>query len=159
MSSASTIDCLVNSGDIPPNMPTWIAMWIMDKFVTQLPSYFTKPDYCRCDELDPESGGEKVKDLSMPRATYAHAQKMRAVISHKFGCDLGLGMAPWTENPLQPGEFLGNPSLSPKVSQYMVSLQRRKVKAYKLTYTNGITAHMFFFETFNCCRSMLANKS
>jgi hypothetical protein len=97
------------------------------------PSPFTKPYYCRCDELDPESGSEKVKDLSTPRATYAHAQKMRAAISHKFGRDLGLGTAPWTENPLQPGKFVGNPSLSPKVSQYMISLQRRKVKAYKLT--------------------------
>jgi len=33
VSSATAVDCLVNSGDIPAKMPTWIAMWIMDKFV------------------------------------------------------------------------------------------------------------------------------
>ena len=51
---------------------------------------------------------------------------MRASMSHKFGRDLGLGTAPWTPHPVILGKFMGNPSLSPKVSQYMVSLQRRK---------------------------------
>jgi hypothetical protein len=52
---------------------------------------------------------------------------MRAAISHKFGRDFGLGTQPWTENSLKPGEFIGNPSLSVVVSQYMISLCRRKV--------------------------------
>lgn len=52
---------------------------------------------------------------------------MRAAISHKFGRDFGLGTQPWAENPLKPGEFVGNPSLSVVVSQYMISLRRRKV--------------------------------
>lgn len=86
----------------------------------------------RCDEIDPET--EDVKDLSVKRATYAHAQKMRAAMSHKFGRDLGLGTAPWTESPVVPGKFLGNPSLSPRVSQYMVSLQRRKVNVLALAF-------------------------
>ena len=52
---------------------------------------------------------------------------MRAAISHKFGRDFELGTRPWVENPLKPGEFVGNPSLSVSVSQYMISLRRRKV--------------------------------
>ncbi|TDL13834.1 hypothetical protein BD410DRAFT_817264 [Rickenella mellea] len=53
---------------------------------------------------------------------------MRAAISHKFGRDYTLGAQPWTENPSIPGTWMGNPSLSVKVSQYMVSLHRRKVR-------------------------------
>ena len=58
---------------------------------------------------------------------YNTAQKMRAAISHKFGRDYGLGTSPWTEHPTVSGKFLGNPSLSVAVSQYMISLRRRKV--------------------------------
>jgi hypothetical protein len=65
--------------------------------------------------------------LTVPRATYNNAQKMRAAISHKFGRDHGLGTQPWMENPGCPGKFIGNPSLSVTVSQYMISLRRRKV--------------------------------
>jgi hypothetical protein len=108
--------------------------------------------YCpRCDEIDLQT--QEIRDLSVPRATYAHAQKMRAAMSHKFGRDLGLGTMPWTENPVKPGKFVGNPSLSPQVSQYMVSLQRRKVRTQVL-YPGHIAAssHM------RICRSELVNK-
>ncbi|KAH9927788.1 uncharacterized protein B0H18DRAFT_1084655 [Fomitopsis serialis] len=59
---------------------------------------------------------------------YATAQKMRAAISHKFGRDFGFGEQSWGQNPLT-GKYSGNPSLSVVVSQYMVSLQRRKIRA------------------------------
>ena len=59
--------------------------------------------------------------------TYNHGQKMRAAISHKFGRELGRGIQPWAEDPLAPGMFKGNPSLSMEVSQYMIALRRRKV--------------------------------
>ena len=52
---------------------------------------------------------------------------MRASMTHKFGREFRLGAQPWIENPLQPGKFLGNPSISVDVTQYMVSLSRRKV--------------------------------
>ena len=81
--------------------------------------------YCRCDEIS-LSGDKRPSDEV--RATYGTAQKMRAAMSHKFGRDLGLGIAPWTAHPLHPGKFVGNPSLSPKVSQYMISLQWCKVR-------------------------------
>ncbi|KAH9858619.1 hypothetical protein C2E23DRAFT_864500 [Lenzites betulinus] len=54
---------------------------------------------------------------------------MRAAISHKFGREFKMGAQVWAENVLEPGTFFGNPSLSPVVSQYMVSLRRRKVRA------------------------------
>ncbi|KAG1745320.1 hypothetical protein EDB19DRAFT_1849392 [Suillus lakei] len=97
--------------DISADYPKWIALWIMDK----------------CDENDICTG--KPKLLTVPRATYNNAQKMRAAISHKFGRDYGLGTQPWMENPAYPGRFIGNPSLSVAVSQYMISLRRRKVHA------------------------------
>lgn len=52
---------------------------------------------------------------------------MRAAMTHKFGRDFGLGALPWGEAPLQPGVYVGNPSLSVTVAQYMISLGRRKV--------------------------------
>ncbi|KAG1747416.1 hypothetical protein EDB19DRAFT_1894019 [Suillus lakei] len=54
---------------------------------------------------------------------------MRATISHKFGRDYQLGTQPWLEHPAKPGIFIGNPSLSVTISQYMVSLRRRKIRA------------------------------
>jgi hypothetical protein len=79
----------------------------------------------RCDENDIWTG--QVKDPSIPRATYNTAQKMRASMSHKFGRDCGLGTTQWMENPSVPGRYIGNPSLSVAVLQYMISLRRRKV--------------------------------
>ncbi|KAG2103017.1 hypothetical protein BD769DRAFT_1676464 [Suillus cothurnatus] len=72
--------------NISAEYPKCIALWIMDK----------------CDENDIRTG--KPKLLTMPRATYNNAQKMRAAISHKFGRDYGLGTQPWMENPVHPGE-------------------------------------------------------
>ncbi|KAG1766271.1 hypothetical protein EDD22DRAFT_950628 [Suillus occidentalis] len=107
---AKTID---EAKHLPSNISAdyrkWIALWIMDK----------------CDENDIHTG--KPKLLTVPHATYNNAQKMQAAISHKFGCDYGLGTQPWMENPAYPGRFIGNPSLSVVVSQYMISLQHRKV--------------------------------
>ncbi|KAF9232246.1 hypothetical protein BU15DRAFT_90696 [Melanogaster broomeanus] len=53
---------------------------------------------------------------------------MRASMSHKFGREYALGTEPWKEHSTIPGRFTGNPSLSVTVSQYMISLHRRKVR-------------------------------
>ncbi|KIM83363.1 hypothetical protein PILCRDRAFT_69510, partial [Piloderma croceum F 1598] len=50
-----------------------------------------------------------------------------AAINHRFGHDFKLGTRQWVENPLKPGEFIRNPSLSVSVSQYIISLCCRKV--------------------------------
>ncbi|KAG2117389.1 hypothetical protein BD769DRAFT_1629765 [Suillus cothurnatus] len=44
---------------------------------------------------------------------------MCTTISHKFGRDYQLGTQPWLEHPAMPGKFIGNPSLSVTISQYM----------------------------------------
>ncbi|KAG1865941.1 hypothetical protein F4604DRAFT_1585850 [Suillus subluteus] len=88
----------------------------------------------RCDENDIWTGRTKVP--SIPHATYSTAQKMRAGFSHKFGRDHKLGTQPWSEHPTITGKFIGNPSLSVTVSQYMVSLHHRKVSALHVSGTN-----------------------
>jgi hypothetical protein len=66
---------------------------------------------------------------------------MRAAISHKYGRDHRLGTQPWLEDSIQPGHFRGNPSLSVTVSQYMISLGRRKVNLVfeKVTHSHSHT--------------------
>ncbi|KAI9057195.1 hypothetical protein FKP32DRAFT_1747549 [Trametes sanguinea] len=54
---------------------------------------------------------------------------MRAAISHKFGREYKIGSQQWAESSATPGTYVGNPSLSVMVSQYMISLRRRKVRA------------------------------
>ena len=80
--------------------------------------------YCRADDTDVFTG--QPKDISIHWVTYDTAQKMRAAISHKFARDYKLGTRDWLEHPLTC-KYHGNPSLSVVVSQYMISLRRRKV--------------------------------
>ncbi|KAJ6622750.1 hypothetical protein B0H10DRAFT_2174975 [Mycena sp. CBHHK59/15] len=54
---------------------------------------------------------------------------MRAAMSHKFSREYELGTQVWQANPLIPGQFYGNPSISTVISQYMISLRRNKVRA------------------------------
>ena len=61
------------------------------------------------------------------RVTYGHAEKMRASVMHKLGRDFELGTAPWMEDPNKQGQCIGNPAMSHIISQYMISLRRRKV--------------------------------
>ncbi|KAI0347705.1 hypothetical protein BDW22DRAFT_11007 [Trametopsis cervina] len=96
---------------LPEEMPQWIALWIMS----------------RADSVDIHTG--KPLHPDEPRLSYGGAQKLRAAVTHKFGRDFGCGTAPWTENPLVRGQFAGNPSISPLVSQYMISLRRRKARS------------------------------
>ncbi|KAJ8080117.1 hypothetical protein PM082_016964 [Marasmius tenuissimus] len=79
-----------------------------------------------CDSIDLETG--EAKPLHEERSSYAHAQKMRAAITFLFGRIYGLGSQPWHESEVT-GKMLGNPSVSEKVSLYMMSLRRRKVQA------------------------------
>ncbi|KAJ3479259.1 hypothetical protein NLI96_g9183 [Meripilus lineatus] len=88
--------------DFNPELPKWITYWIMDK----------------CDDTDIRTG--KLKDPSIPRPGIGTAQKMRSAMTHMFGREYGRGTQYWTENPLQPGKWFGNPSLSVTVMQYMV---------------------------------------
>ncbi|KAF8816095.1 hypothetical protein BYT27DRAFT_7068712, partial [Phlegmacium glaucopus] len=75
------------------------------------------------------------KPPTTPRSSYTHTQKMRASMTHVFGCVLGIGSQPWKQTTSSDGEVHveGNPSISEKVSTYMVSLCRRKVQAGETT--------------------------
>ncbi|KAL0060911.1 hypothetical protein AAF712_012306 [Marasmius tenuissimus] len=79
-----------------------------------------------CDSIDLDTG--EAKPLHEERSSYAHAQKMRASTTFTYGRDYGLGSQPWHQSEVT-GEMIGNPSVSEKVSLYMMSLRRRKVQA------------------------------
>lgn len=116
--------------NLPAQMPEYISIWIMDKYVSLkspslLLSLFVK--YFRCDSTDIYTN--KPKPLGYEPSTYSHAQKMRAAMTHHFGRELGLGLESWTESQVNPGRYLGNPSLSTVVGQYMISLRRKKVSS------------------------------
>jgi hypothetical protein len=66
------------------------------------------------------------KPPEMTRSRYTHAQKMRASMTHVFGQDLGLGNQRWKKQE-GSGRMVGNPSVSPQLASYMVSLRNRKV--------------------------------
>jgi hypothetical protein len=52
---------------------------------------------------------------------------MRASMTYAFGRVWELGALPWHQNEMT-GVWVGNPSVSSRVSTYMVSLRRRKVE-------------------------------
>ncbi|GJE89175.1 hypothetical protein PsYK624_052700 [Phanerochaete sordida] len=95
--------------DLPAQLPEYICMWIMNT----------------CDDVDIYTG--KKKGPKDEPASYSHAQKMRAAMTHQFGREFGLGQQTWSQSELKADKYTGNPSLSTVVSQYMVSLRRRKV--------------------------------
>ncbi|KAJ3530099.1 hypothetical protein NM688_g7757 [Phlebia brevispora] len=99
--SAQVLRLEFEKGYIQADVPTWIAYWIMDK----------------CDKIDLVTG--EITPLAA-RPGYGTAQKMRASMSHKFGREYGRGNQVWCESPVQPGTYIGNPSLSTTVSQYMI---------------------------------------
>lgn len=111
--------------DVPAELPSWVAVWIMSKYVSYpLKFVHLLSHSIRADDIDIYTGEEK--DPGVARVKYGTAQKMRAAISHKFGRDFEFGERPFMQNTLT-GKWTGNPSLSIPVAQYMVSLQRRKV--------------------------------
>ena len=69
------------------------------------------------------------KPPTTPCSSYAHAQKMQVSMTHIFGRVLGIGSQPWKQTASLDGKVHveGNPSISEKVSTYMVSLRCRKV--------------------------------
>lgn len=130
--SANELKQMFEDGIIPGDTPTWIAYWIMKKSVPPLVLFLLSLiSACRlslrCDKIDLETGELRPLDR---RPGYGTAQKMRAAMSHKFGRDYNRGHQAWGMNPLQANAFIGNPSLSAKVSQYMVSLRRTKVISF-----------------------------
>ncbi|KAJ7619592.1 DNA breaking-rejoining enzyme, partial [Roridomyces roridus] len=76
----------------------------------------------RCDDI--KLDGE-TKDAKVLRASYSHAQKMRAATTYGFGRLNGLGSVEWQKSEVT-GKMRGNPSVSETVSSYMISLRKKK---------------------------------
>ncbi|KAK7037921.1 hypothetical protein R3P38DRAFT_3311188 [Favolaschia claudopus] len=100
-----------------------------DKFFSKSPNALVPFCICawimhECDEYDFD---RTEKPTTTPRASYNHAQKMRAAMTYAFGRLHGLGSLPWHESELT-GKMVGNPSVSETVATYMTSLRRRKVR-------------------------------
>ncbi|KAK7062101.1 hypothetical protein R3P38DRAFT_3303144 [Favolaschia claudopus] len=87
-----------------------------DKFFGKNPSELVPFCICawimhECDEYDFD---RTEKDSTVFRASYAHAQKMRAAMTYAFGRLNGLGSLPWHESEAT-GRMVGNPSVSETV--------------------------------------------
>ncbi|KAJ7603609.1 DNA breaking-rejoining enzyme, partial [Mycena polygramma] len=77
-----------------------------------------------CDVIDLE--GQPIPE-GKAIATKGTAETIRAALLYKFGTVQGLGRTPWRAKPLQPTQFEGNPVFSDIVSDFIISLKRRKV--------------------------------
>ncbi|KAK7043085.1 hypothetical protein VNI00_008439 [Paramarasmius palmivorus] len=112
--------------------PDMISAWIMDA----------------CDTIKLDG---TVRPKLEARKSWSHAQKMRASATFGFGRLHGLGTLTWHRSEVS-GKMLGNPSVSHQVSQYMVSLHRRKVNAGEeatsaRAITSSILCKMYNFNT------------
>ncbi|KIM73058.1 hypothetical protein PILCRDRAFT_23790, partial [Piloderma croceum F 1598] len=61
------------------------------------------------------------------KRSYAHAMKLRAAMTYGFGHSEFCGSHPW--HLADSGEWRGNPSVSDQVSNYMISLRKRKARS------------------------------
>ncbi|TFK81913.1 hypothetical protein K466DRAFT_468688, partial [Polyporus arcularius HHB13444] len=77
-----------------------------------------------CDEVKLDGSTRAPEER---RKTHAHAMKMRAAMTYAYGRLKSRGRQAWMR--AENGRWLGNPSVSDRVSRYMVSLRRRKVRA------------------------------
>ncbi|KAJ7740061.1 hypothetical protein DFH07DRAFT_965548 [Mycena maculata] len=93
----------------PETMPEWICAWIMHS----------------CDTVQIDGTQRPATEI---RLSFSNAQKMRAAASWNFGQINDQGNVRWQKNDVTQ-KWGGNPSVSRLVSQYMVSLKRRKVHA------------------------------
>ena len=82
----------------------------------------------------------KVKPQGAAIGTFSHAQKIRAAITHAFGRVHGLGNTSWHRDEIS-NRMRGNPSVSPQVSSYMLSLRTRKIRSGEIpTSARAITS-------------------
>ncbi|KAJ7649394.1 hypothetical protein DFH06DRAFT_1331767 [Mycena polygramma] len=101
------------TNSVDEKMPELICAWIMNRC--------SQAAICDSFNLDGNP-----RDPSEVRLSFANAQKMRAAASWNFGQVENQGNATWRKSELT-GKWVGNPSVSTLVSQYMTSLKRRKV--------------------------------
>nr|GAT49007.1 predicted protein [Mycena chlorophos] len=101
----------------PVDTPTFIVAWIMNRKV--------------CDEKGLDG---LVKDASIERGSFSHAQKMRAALTYGFGRFGRRGQGGWKQ---ESGTWVGNPSVSDLVGWYMKSLRKAKENLSKMFHYNN----------------------
>ncbi|KAF8177525.1 hypothetical protein K438DRAFT_1606316, partial [Mycena galopus ATCC 62051] len=89
------------------------------------------------------------RDPFETRLSFANAQKMRAAVTWNYAQVDGQGNAPWRKSDAT-GKWVGNPSVSTLVSQYMSSLKRRKAHSGEVpmsarAITPGILEQLYDF--------------
>jgi hypothetical protein len=97
----------------------------LDEPSTDTPLYISAWIFVECDIPDPLNNIR----MQCNDKTYSQALKMRAAVSFHYN-ELGRGSNSWHQG--KDGSWMGNPSLSNKVSRYMLSLQRRKVCIFSI---------------------------
>lgn len=117
---------------INQNAPDFIIAWIMSLYVSfrlssDIPSQIHLN--CRCDIQNPDGSFKASTEYT---CTLSHALKMRSSTTYGFSRDLRVADNKWTQ-AVTNGAWAGNPSLSCKVTRYMISLKRRKVVLFRLT--------------------------
>lgn len=103
-------------------------------------------------------GTQKPRNVAV--ATYSHAQKIRAAMTYVFGRVYELGSIVWHQDE-KNGRCYGNPSVSQKVSSYMVSLRNRKARSGETpTSARAITTvrTCFFISNFNSIKLILLHQ-
>ncbi|KAF7306269.1 hypothetical protein MIND_00417800 [Mycena indigotica] len=111
--------------------PAFIIAWIMTE----------------CDDIELDGTS---KPATKVRASYSHAQKMRAAATYGFGRVADLGSRPWEQVEtfdagVRKWRYAGNPSVSESVSRYMVTLRKKKVRAGEVaTSARAITPDMLY---------------
>ncbi|KAJ7913809.1 hypothetical protein B0H13DRAFT_1532479, partial [Mycena leptocephala] len=98
-----------------PDSPYWIAHWVNQA----------------CDVIDVD--GKSIPPQQV-QSSYGTAQKMRAALSYTFGTVHSHGRTPWHKSETS-GQWVGNPSISNLVGDYLPSLRRRKVFTSKFKPT------------------------
>ncbi|KAJ7606583.1 hypothetical protein DFH06DRAFT_1019210, partial [Mycena polygramma] len=112
----------------PDDWPTLLIAWIMDA----------------CDSRNSDG---TLKDPSVQRSTFTHAQKMRAAVSFRFARIQSAAGITWHKSEVS-SKMVGNPATATVVSKYFVSLKRRKAQAGEATtsaraVTQDIIYHLY----------------
>ncbi|KAF9471603.1 hypothetical protein BDN70DRAFT_901218 [Pholiota conissans] len=108
---------------------------------------------CIMKECDPIQLDGSVKPPSAKLQRYAHAQKIRAAMTHVFARIFNLGRVIWHRDE-NSGCMRGNPSCSDMVASYMLGLRRRKARLGEvMTSARAITSLTFLkIYEFNHCK-------
>lgn len=115
------------TNQVTEETPDHISMWILEVcvlfFSTSMHHQGHYLPWYSCDEIDLDGVARLPNER---RSTYDHGMKMRAALTYAYGRDPAVGTSSW--HLTEAGVWRGNPSKSDRVTQYMRSMHRRKVR-------------------------------